>query len=190
MSVCRDHANGACRRQQCKYYHIPVAIPPANMMATVHTTNTTTMTNNNNYNNNNNNNFNHTITGCLNSTATNTTTNVTHTTTSLMHSATPLAAGSGYPGGAIITVVAPHDHQLHSIWTKKKNAHAISRSLVYILFLYQNDNHKLAYRLLETLYFVGTSTYCTSVPILLQNARFCLHDSCIQCIIYKVIKVE
>lgn len=119
VSVCRDHANGACRRQQCKYYHIPVAIPPANMMATVHTTNTTTMTNNNNYNNNNNNNLNHNFTGCLNSTATNnSTTNVTHTTTaatSLMHSASPLAAASGYPGGTIITVVAPHDHQLHSI---------------------------------------------------------------------------
>lgn len=111
VSVCRDHANGACRRQQCKYYHIPVAIPPANMMATVHTTNTATMSNNNNYNNNNNN-FNHNFTGCLNSTATNnTTTNVTHTTTatSLVHTAT----ASGYPGGTIITVVAPHDH--HSI---------------------------------------------------------------------------
>lgn len=34
VSVCRDHANGICQRQQCKYYHIPVAIPPANVMAT------------------------------------------------------------------------------------------------------------------------------------------------------------
>lgn len=33
VSVCRDHANGICRRQQCKYYHIPVVIPPANVMA-------------------------------------------------------------------------------------------------------------------------------------------------------------
>lgn len=38
MAVCRDHAKDACKRQQCKYYHIPVAIPPANIMADIHGT--------------------------------------------------------------------------------------------------------------------------------------------------------
>lgn len=55
VSVCRDHAKGACRRQQCKYYHIPVVIPPANVMATIHKGNNN---NNNSTNNNNNNNTN------------------------------------------------------------------------------------------------------------------------------------
>lgn len=47
VSVCRDHANGICQRQQCKYYHIPVAIPPANVMAVAavpYSTTTTTIT--------------------------------------------------------------------------------------------------------------------------------------------------
>lgn len=33
MAVCRDHAKDACKRQQCKYYHIPIAVPPAHVMA-------------------------------------------------------------------------------------------------------------------------------------------------------------
>lgn len=33
MTVCRDAVKGACMRPQCKYYHIPVALPPAPMMA-------------------------------------------------------------------------------------------------------------------------------------------------------------
>lgn len=58
VSVCRDHAKGACRRQQCKYYHIPVVIPPANVMATMHNkgNNNNNHTSNNNSNSNNNNN--------------------------------------------------------------------------------------------------------------------------------------
>lgn len=32
VAVCRDHAKNACKRQQCKYYHIPIAVPPANVM--------------------------------------------------------------------------------------------------------------------------------------------------------------
>jgi hypothetical protein len=39
VAVCRDHAKGACRRQQCKYYHIPIAIPPANIMASFNNNN-------------------------------------------------------------------------------------------------------------------------------------------------------
>lgn len=61
VSVCRDHAKGACKRQQCKYYHIPVAIPPANIMAILHQNglqNTNINNNNNNSNSNNNNNSN------------------------------------------------------------------------------------------------------------------------------------
>lgn len=27
--VCRDAAAGACRRAACRYYHIPVQLPPA-----------------------------------------------------------------------------------------------------------------------------------------------------------------
>jgi len=42
VAVCRDHAKGNCKRQQCKYYHIPVAVPPAHVMANVHTNVTTT----------------------------------------------------------------------------------------------------------------------------------------------------
>lgn len=33
VAVCRDHAKDACKRQQCKYYHIPIAVPPAHVMA-------------------------------------------------------------------------------------------------------------------------------------------------------------
>lgn len=33
MAVCRDHALGNCFRQQCKYYHIPIELPPAPIMA-------------------------------------------------------------------------------------------------------------------------------------------------------------
>ncbi|XP_043643239.1 muscleblind-like protein 2 isoform X7 [Drosophila teissieri] len=33
VAVCRDHANSQCRRKQCKYYHIPIVLPPANIMA-------------------------------------------------------------------------------------------------------------------------------------------------------------
>ncbi|XP_046810972.1 muscleblind-like protein 1 isoform X7 [Lucilia cuprina] len=47
VAVCRDHANGQCRRKQCKYYHIPIVLPPANIMAA--------LINGNNSNNNNNN---------------------------------------------------------------------------------------------------------------------------------------
>lgn len=35
VAVCRDHAKSACKRQQCKYYHIPVVVPPANVMADI-----------------------------------------------------------------------------------------------------------------------------------------------------------
>lgn len=42
VAVCRDHANGQCRRKQCKYYHIPVMLPPADVMATILNNNTTT----------------------------------------------------------------------------------------------------------------------------------------------------
>lgn len=38
VAVCRDHAKDACKRQQCKYYHIPIAMPPANVMATIYNT--------------------------------------------------------------------------------------------------------------------------------------------------------
>uniref|UniRef100_A0A182MXT0 C3H1-type domain-containing protein n=1 Tax=Anopheles dirus TaxID=7168 RepID=A0A182MXT0_9DIPT len=33
VAVCRDHAKGMCKRKQCKYYHIPIVLPPANVMA-------------------------------------------------------------------------------------------------------------------------------------------------------------
>lgn len=33
VAVCRDHINGICRRQQCKYYHIPIQLPPATEMS-------------------------------------------------------------------------------------------------------------------------------------------------------------
>lgn len=33
VTVCRDAVKGACMRPQCKYYHIPVALPPAPLMA-------------------------------------------------------------------------------------------------------------------------------------------------------------
>lgn len=33
VAVCRDHVNGICRRQQCKYYHIPIQLPSAHEMA-------------------------------------------------------------------------------------------------------------------------------------------------------------
>lgn len=36
VAVCRDHANGICRRQKCKYYHIPIIVPPAPVMAAIH----------------------------------------------------------------------------------------------------------------------------------------------------------
>lgn len=32
VAVCRDHAKDACKRQQCKYYHIPVVVPPAHIV--------------------------------------------------------------------------------------------------------------------------------------------------------------
>uniref|UniRef100_A0A336MCX1 CSON009785 protein n=1 Tax=Culicoides sonorensis TaxID=179676 RepID=A0A336MCX1_CULSO len=32
VAVCRDHALGNCFRQQCKYYHIPIELPPAPLM--------------------------------------------------------------------------------------------------------------------------------------------------------------
>lgn len=35
VAVCRDHAKDACKRQQCKYYHIPIAVPPAHVMANI-----------------------------------------------------------------------------------------------------------------------------------------------------------
>nr|CAI5860394.1 unnamed protein product [Callosobruchus analis] len=35
VSVCRDFAKGQCRRSACKYYHIPVALPPAPVMAAI-----------------------------------------------------------------------------------------------------------------------------------------------------------
>lgn len=38
VAVCRDHANGICKRQQCKYYHIPIALPSAYEMASTITT--------------------------------------------------------------------------------------------------------------------------------------------------------
>lgn len=44
MAVCRDHANGQCRRKQCKYYHIPVILPPADIMATIINNNNSTLT--------------------------------------------------------------------------------------------------------------------------------------------------
>lgn len=39
VAVCRDHAKSACKRQQCKYYHIPVVVPPANVMAGIFNSN-------------------------------------------------------------------------------------------------------------------------------------------------------
>lgn len=33
VAVCRDHVNGICKRQQCKYYHIPIELPSALEMA-------------------------------------------------------------------------------------------------------------------------------------------------------------
>lgn len=33
VAVCRDAAKGQCSRSTCKYYHIPVALPPAPVMA-------------------------------------------------------------------------------------------------------------------------------------------------------------
>lgn len=35
VAVCRDHANGVCGRQKCKYYHIPIIVPPAPVMAAI-----------------------------------------------------------------------------------------------------------------------------------------------------------
>lgn len=42
VAVCRDHAKDACKRQQCKYYHIPIAVPPAHVMANLYKKDTTT----------------------------------------------------------------------------------------------------------------------------------------------------
>lgn len=44
VAVCRDHVKGACKRQQCKYYHIPIVLPPANVMATISKNDTTIIT--------------------------------------------------------------------------------------------------------------------------------------------------
>jgi hypothetical protein len=33
VAVCRDAAKGQCTRSTCKYYHIPIALPPAPVMA-------------------------------------------------------------------------------------------------------------------------------------------------------------
>lgn len=33
VMVCRDAVKGKCVRPLCKYYHIPIALPPANEMA-------------------------------------------------------------------------------------------------------------------------------------------------------------
>jgi hypothetical protein len=33
VTVCRDAVKGKCARPLCKYYHIPIALPPANEMA-------------------------------------------------------------------------------------------------------------------------------------------------------------
>lgn len=33
VMVCRDAVTGKCGRPLCKYYHIPIALPPANEMA-------------------------------------------------------------------------------------------------------------------------------------------------------------
>lgn len=33
VAVCRDAAKGQCSRSACKYYHIPIALPPAPVMA-------------------------------------------------------------------------------------------------------------------------------------------------------------
>lgn len=33
LTVCRDAAKGQCRRPLCKYYHIPIPLPPAPVMA-------------------------------------------------------------------------------------------------------------------------------------------------------------
>lgn len=32
VAVCRDHVKGACHRKQCKFYHIPIDLPPAYAM--------------------------------------------------------------------------------------------------------------------------------------------------------------
>lgn len=42
VAVCRDHAKDACKRQQCKYYHIPIAVPPAHVMANLYKRDSTT----------------------------------------------------------------------------------------------------------------------------------------------------
>jgi len=33
VTVCRDAVKGKCVRPLCKYYHIPIPLPPANEMA-------------------------------------------------------------------------------------------------------------------------------------------------------------
>jgi len=33
VTVCRDAVKGKCVRPLCKYYHIPILLPPANEMA-------------------------------------------------------------------------------------------------------------------------------------------------------------
>lgn len=33
VTVCRDAAKGQCTRPLCKYYHIPIPLPPAPVMA-------------------------------------------------------------------------------------------------------------------------------------------------------------
>lgn len=33
VTVCRDAVKGTCLRPLCKYYHIPVELPPAPVMA-------------------------------------------------------------------------------------------------------------------------------------------------------------
>jgi len=42
VAVCRDHAKDACKRQQCKYYHIPISVPPAHVMANLYKKDSTT----------------------------------------------------------------------------------------------------------------------------------------------------
>lgn len=50
VAVCRDAAKGRCLRPSCKYYHIPIPLPPAPVMAAarlssqIHTTTTNTAT--------------------------------------------------------------------------------------------------------------------------------------------------
>lgn len=36
VTVCRDDVSGRCTRALCKYYHIPVELPPAPQMARLH----------------------------------------------------------------------------------------------------------------------------------------------------------